>query len=140
MISQSQAYNKSPKRTIVITERKKDDKSKRSSHSSKSRTSPDIEFLGSKSTKREKKSIETIHQQAENTRKPIEVKRERKSPSKSTTSDHQRHRSSSISTNLTVKIEHPPSKTQYVIESLSLLFNQLYFLEIFLNRRINVSH
>lgn len=140
MLSQNQAYNKSPKRTIVITERKKDDKSKRSSHSSKSRTSPDIEFLGSKSSKREKKSMETIHQQAENTRKPIEVKREKKSPSRSTTSDHQRHRSSSTNTNLVVKTEHPPSKTQYAIESLSLLFNHLFFLGILPNLRINVSH
>jgi hypothetical protein len=123
LIRQNQAYAKSPKRTIVITERKKDENTKRTNKSSKS--IPDIEFLGSKKINRDKKSNETIHQQAENTKKNIEVKREKKSPNKSS-SDQQRHHSSSTNTSNTslsektiqIKTEdtkHSSNKTQYVI-------------------------
>jgi len=44
LIRQTQSYTKSPKRTIVITERKKDENIKHS----KTKSTPDIEFLGSK--------------------------------------------------------------------------------------------
>jgi hypothetical protein len=124
LIRQNQAYAKSPKRTIVITERKKDENTKRTNKSSKS--IPDIEFLGSKKINRDKKSNETIHQQAENTKKNIEVKREKKSPNKSS-SDQQRHHSSSTNTSNTslsektiqIKTEdtkHSSNKTQHSSE------------------------
>ena len=115
IMRQSQAYNKSPKRTIVITERKPEESSKQSSKSSKSKTSSEIEFLGSKKAHRDKKSAETIHQQTENPKKSTDVKREKKSPSKSTSSDQsRRHSSSTNEKNLQIKIEHQSSKTQYV--------------------------
>lgn len=126
LIRQSQTYNKSPKRTIVITERKTDENSKRSNKDSKSKINPDIEFLGSKKINRDKKSTETIHQQAENPKKTMDVKREKKSPSKSSSSDQQRRHSSSTTSvnekNLQIKIEHPSSKTQYVNQFPFLFF------------------
>lgn len=124
LVRQTQANNKSPKRTIVITDRKKDENAKRSSKDSKS--NPDIEFLGSKIISRDKKSIETIHQQAEGNKKSLDIKRERKSPSKSS-SDQQKRRSSATSTNNStandknaqqIKTEdskHQSTKAQYVI-------------------------
>jgi hypothetical protein len=116
---QSQTYNKSPKRTIVITERKPEESSKQSTKSSKSKSSSDIEFLGSKKVHRDKKLTETIHQQTENPKKTIDVKREKKSPSKSDQS--RRYSASTNEKNLQIKIEHQPSKTQYV-DQFSLLF------------------
>jgi hypothetical protein len=115
LIRQSQTYNKSPKRTIVITERKPEENSKRTSKNSKLKSNPDIEFLGSKKIIRDKKSIETIHQQAENPKKSTDVKRERNSPSKSISSDQPRRYSSSTNEKiLQIKTEHPSNKTQYV--------------------------
>jgi len=130
-------YNKSPKRTIVITERKKDEDIKQINKNSKSKINPDIEFLGSKKTHRDKKSIETIHQQAENTKKSLEIKREKKSPSKSSTSDQQRHHSSSTNTSNTsinIKIEDTKNKTilrqsseRYERSDRSMLFKSFFF-------------
>ncbi|CAF0874324.1 unnamed protein product [Adineta steineri] len=100
LLRQTQSYNRSPKRTIVITKRKKDEAIKRTNKDSKSKTLPDIEFLGSKKIKTEKKSVETIHQQTENNKKSSDIKREKKSPSKSTV-DQQRHHSSSTNTSST---------------------------------------
>jgi hypothetical protein len=85
---------------------------------------PDIEFIGSKKINRDKKPNETIHQQAENNPKSIEVKREKKSPSKSLSSDQHRRHSSSTNNSSTsineksiqIKIEdskHQSNKTQY---------------------------
>ncbi|CAM4742616.1 unnamed protein product [Rotaria magnacalcarata] len=96
LLRQTQTNVKSPKRTIVITGRKKDENTKRTSKDTKS--NPDIEFLGSKIISRDKKSIETIHQQAENNKKSMDIKRERKSPSRSS-SDQQKRRSSVTTTN-----------------------------------------
>ena len=62
------------------------------------KSNSDIEFLGTKQINREKRSIETIHQQTENDRKLIETKREKKSPNK-TLFEIQRRRSSSTNTN-----------------------------------------
>ncbi|CAF3856282.1 unnamed protein product, partial [Rotaria magnacalcarata] len=70
LLRQTQTNVKSPKRTIVITGRKKDENTKRTSKDTKS--NPDIEFLGSKIISRDKKSIETIHQQAENNKKSMD--------------------------------------------------------------------
>jgi hypothetical protein len=131
LIRQSQTYNKSPKRTIVITERKPEENSKRISKNSKSKSNPDIEFLGSKKIIRDKKSIETIHQQAENPKKSIDVKRERNSPSKSISSDQPRRYSSSTNEKiLQIKTEHPSNKTQYVDSFSTLFFTSYDFLEI----------
>ncbi|CAF3735582.1 unnamed protein product [Rotaria socialis] len=120
LLRQTQTNVKSPKRTIVITDRKKDENIKRTSKYTKS--NPDIEFLGSKIISRDKKSIETIHQQAENNKKSMDIKRERKSPSRSS-SDQQKRRSSVTTTNnamindrnMQVKIEdtkHQSNKAQ----------------------------
>lgn len=92
---QNSVQNKSPKRTIVISERKKEENAKSSSKTSKpTKSNPDIEFLGSKKVNRDEKSTETIHQQAEYPKKTIEIKREKKSPAKSI--DRQRQHSSSM--------------------------------------------
>lgn len=128
LIRQNQTYNKSPKRTIVITERKKDENIKQS----KSKSNPDIEFLGSKrTTNRDKKAIETIHQQAENTKKSMEIKREKKSPSKSSsTSDQQRRHSSSTNINeknISIKTEDSKHQTtKYERSDRGMLF-KLFF-------------
>ncbi|CAF4453759.1 unnamed protein product, partial [Rotaria sp. Silwood2] len=116
--------NKSPKRTIVITDRKKDENTKRTNKDSKS--NPDIEFLGLKIINRDKKSTETIHQQAESNKKSIEIKRERKSPNKSSSDQQKRHSSSSTTNttisndkNIQIKAEdtkHQSNKTQNVYE------------------------
>ncbi|CAF3543065.1 unnamed protein product [Rotaria sordida] len=121
LIRQTQSNNKSPKRTIVITERKKDENNKRINKDNKS--NPDIEFLGSKIINRDKKSMETIHQQTENNKKSIDIKRERKSPNKSLSDQQKRHSSSSTTNNNTtindkniqIKTEdtkHQSNKTQ----------------------------
>ncbi|CAF0931933.1 unnamed protein product [Rotaria sp. Silwood1] len=116
LIRQTQSNNKSPKRTIVITDRKKDENNKRTNKDNK--TNPDIEFLGSKIINRDKKSIETIHQQAESNKKSLDIKRERKSPNKSSSDQQKRHSSSSTSNNeknIQIKIDdtkHQSNKTQ----------------------------
>lgn len=112
LIRQSQSSNKSPKRTIVISDRKKDENTtKRPSKDSKS--NPDIEFLGSKIITRDKKSNETIHQQTESNKKSIEIKRERKSPSKSSSEQIKRAPSSSaINTEKSAQIKSEDTKNQ----------------------------
>jgi len=55
-----------------------------------------LNFLVQKKINREKKSTETIHQQAENNKKSMEIKREKKSPIKSSSDQQTRH---SFSTN-----------------------------------------
>ncbi|UJR28096.1 hypothetical protein I4U23_009351 [Adineta vaga] len=100
LLRQTQSYNRSPKRTIVITKTKEDENTKQTNKDSKNKSVPEIEFLGSKKIKPEKKSVETIHQQAENNKKSKDVKREKKSPSKSI-SDQQRRHSSSTNTSST---------------------------------------
>lgn len=94
---QNPLYSRSPKRTIVITERKKEEKP--TSKSSKTKSNPDIEFLGAKKVSRDKKATETIHQQAENTKKTMEIKREKRSPPRSLSTDQQRRHSSSTNIN-----------------------------------------
>ncbi|CAF3362293.1 unnamed protein product [Rotaria sp. Silwood1] len=119
LIRQTQSNNKSPKRTIVITDRKKDENNKRTNKDNK--TNPDIEFLGSKIINRDKKSIETIHQQAESNKKSLDIKRERKSPNKSSSDQQKRHSSSSTSNNeknIQIKIDdtkHQSNKTQTLL-------------------------
>ncbi len=123
LLRQTEPYSKSPKRTIVIAKERKDENIKRTNKDSKSKAIPEIEFLGSKKIKSDKKSIETIHQQAENNKKSSEVKREKKSPSKSSTDQQRRRHSSSTNTsttsnnerNITIKTEdtkHPSNKIQ----------------------------
>ncbi|CAF1400559.1 unnamed protein product [Adineta ricciae] len=94
LLRQTSSCNRSPKRTITIARRNKDEATKSTSKDSKSKSVPEIEFLGSKKIKPEKKPVETIHQQTESNKKSNEIKREKKSPSRSTSEQQRRHSSS----------------------------------------------
>ncbi|CAF1477150.1 unnamed protein product [Adineta ricciae] len=104
LLRQTSSCNRSPKRTIMIARRSKDEATKSTSKDSKSKSVPEIEFLGSKKVKPEKKPVETIHQQTESNKKSNEIKREKKSPSRSI-SEQQRRHSSSTNTSSTSMYE-----------------------------------
>ena len=119
LLRQTSSSNRSPKRTITIARRNKDEATKSTSKDSKSKSVPEIEFLGSKKVKPEKKPVETIHQQTESNKKSNEVKREKKSPSRSTSEQQSRHYSSTHDSSTSIYERSIQVKTVDAISSTS---------------------
>ena len=109
--SSSRSGHTSAKRTIVLgnSNEKRKDEIRSFQPKPKPKSEPEIEFLLATKVSREKKAVETIHQQAEFNKKPPEVKRETRSPMK-IVGEPQRHHSSSSSSTISYE-KHSSSKT-----------------------------